>query len=328
VDVDAGALNLLELPGVIIKPDQTTTPLNFVQTGPGHYEAVFDIDQTGQFIANVAVREQGEFKGAMQTGVSVPFSPEFRELATNEALLREVVELTGGRWLDDIGNPRDHDVFRHDFPPILAHQPVWDRTLAWLLLPLFLLDVAARRLASWLAFSIAVELVLLVVMLFGLGTIYGRWWGVLGTFAFAELVGWTIRFRYIGPAFDFMTHTVTALGQTGQRSSESLDQLKGVRKRVREDRLDDRPAQPAAPEPPRERPAPSTRFDAGEPTKEPTDDLQQAMGGPEVGEQSTQKPRKPAADETAPDDATSRLLRAKRRARKDMEDKDDSEPRP
>lgn len=325
VDVDAGALNLLELPGVIIKPDQTTAPLNFVQTGPGHYEAVFDLDQTGQFIANIAVRDQGEFKGAMQTGISVPFSPEFRELATNEALLREIVELTGGRWLEDIGDPQNHDVFRHDFPPILAHQPVWDWTLAWLLLPLFLLDVAARRLASWLAFSIAAELIVLVVLLFGVGTIYS-FWGALGTLAFAELVGWTIRFRYIEPVFDFMTHTVTALGQAGQRSSASLDQLKGVRKRVREDRLDDRPAQPAAPEPPRGRPAPSTRFDAGEPTGEPTEDLQEAMGGPEVGEQSPQQPRKPAADEPAPDDATSRLLRAKRRARKDLED--DSEPRP
>ena len=41
---------------------------------------------------NIAVNEQGEYKGSLQTGVSVPFSPEFRELATNEALLRRMVE--------------------------------------------------------------------------------------------------------------------------------------------------------------------------------------------------------------------------------------------
>ena len=117
------------------------------------------------------------------------------------------------------------------------------------------------------------------------------------------------------------------VGHAGQRSSASLDQLKGVRQRVREDRLEDSPGQKPAAEPPRQRPAASTRFDAGEPTgKEPTADLQQALGGPELGESAPQKPRKPAADESAVDDATSRLLRAKRRARKDMDD--GSEPRP
>ena len=67
--------------------------------------------------------------------------------------------------------------------------PVWNWTLAWLLLPLFLLDVAIRRLASWLAFSIVVEVVLIVVLLFGAGVAYGPWWGILGVLLLGIVAG-------------------------------------------------------------------------------------------------------------------------------------------
>ena len=62
----------------------------------------------------------------------------------------------------------------------------------WLILPMFLLDVSVRRLASWLALSIAVEIRVLAVLLFGLDMRYG--WGVVGAIVLAELIGWTIRF--------------------------------------------------------------------------------------------------------------------------------------
>ena len=63
---------------------------------------------------------------------------------------------------------------------------------------------------------------LIMVLLFGLGVIYTHWWGVLGVFLLAEIVGWSIRFQYIGPLLDWLTHTVTALGRTGERSTASL----------------------------------------------------------------------------------------------------------
>lgn len=325
VDTDAGALNLLSLPAVVIKPDSTTAPLVFNQTGPGRYEATFDIDQTGQFIANVAVREQGQFKGAMQTGVSVPFSPEFRELATNETILREVVQTTGGRWLEDIGDPADHEVFSHDFPPIVAKQPIWNWTLAWLLLPLFLLDVAIRRLASWLAFSVAVEAVLIVFMLFGVGTAYGPWWGILGTVLLGELVGWAIRFRYIAPAVDFLTHSVTALGHAGERSTASLDQLKGARRRVRDEQEPSRPGGAVKVSKPDTSDAfdSGRRFDVGdEQAAQASGDLTEALGGATADPQASQPTKPSDQKDDQPDSAetTSRLLKAKRRARRDMDD--------
>ncbi len=326
VDKESGSLNMLDLPAVIIKPNQTVQPLVFSQTGPGHYEAKFDVDQTGQYIANVSVTEQGQHQGSIQTGVSVPFSPEFRELVTNEALLRKVVEITGGRWHEDIDDVAQHDLFSHDLPPTLSKQPVWNWILAWLVLPIFLLDVSIRRLASWLAFSVVVEVVLVAFLLFGVGVAYGAWWGILGVFILGELVGWSIRFRSIGPLIDYVTHTATALGHTGERSSESLGQLKGVRKQVQADRDTAGPggARKVAGDDKGKEVDKTRRYDVGdEAAKAPVDDITQSLGGAQAGGDTVRDKRRPpapddAADQGADEDATSRLLRAKRRARRDF----------
>jgi uncharacterized membrane protein/Mg-chelatase subunit ChlD len=328
IDKDARALNMLNLPAVMIRPDQSVSPLVFAQTGPGHYEAEFDVDQTGQYIANVAISEQGTHQGSIQTGVSVPFSPEFRELITNETLLRKIVETTGGRWHDDITNVAEHRIFSHDLPLVKAKEPVWSWMLAWLLLPLFLLDVGVRRLASGLAFSFVVEIVLVVVLLFGLKLIHGPWWGILGAILLGELVGWTIRFRSFVPMVNSLTHSVTALGQAGERSTASLGQLKDVRERVRDEQTEGRLGGAT-----RVRGGDdastvdrSRRFDVGDEAAEaPVQDLQQALGAPEAGSQPEAKKRRAPApadegDPAADEDATSRLLRAKRRARREMDD--------
>jgi uncharacterized membrane protein/Mg-chelatase subunit ChlD len=321
LDKNADYLNFLNLRSKVIHPTKGAIPIQFTQTGPGHYEAVFDTDATGQYIANIAVFQEGEYQGSMHTGVSMPFSPELREVATNEALLREIADVTGGRFLDM--QPETDDVFAHDLPPTVSQQPVWDWTLAWLLLPLFFLDVATRRLASWLALSIVVEIVIIVVLLFGVGIIYTHWWGVLGTLLLAELVGWTIRFSSIRPMFEWMTHTVTVLGTAGQRSTASLDQLKAARDR---DRETDKPSKKIIPKPIDAPPAPSkkTRFDAGEPAEgTAAGNLSDALGGAKSAADSPakQKPKTPDdSDQTSDEATTSRLLRAKRRARRDTDD--------
>ncbi len=324
VDKDAGALNLLTLPGVIIKPDQQTEQLVFTQTGPGHYEAKFKVDQTGQYIANVAVNENGVSQGSIQTGVSVPFSPEFRELTTNVAMLEKVKDITGGRWHDDMSQAASHPIFDHDMPPTLAKEPIWEWMLAWILLPLFLLDVAVRRLASWLAFSIVFELVLMVVLLFGVGVIHGPWWGILGVIILVELVGWSMRFRSIGPLIESLTSNVAVLGQAGERSTASIGQLKGVRDRVQDERSTD--ASGKSTTKPSHKPDidRGARFDVGDDAaKIDAGDLRESIDSGSAGKKDKpQAPKQPDRDATDGDDedATSRLLRAKRRARRDMDD--------
>ncbi|HUU82032.1 MAG TPA: VWA domain-containing protein [Phycisphaerae bacterium] len=325
LDKDAGYLNFLQFKTNVIRPDQTVLPVQFTQTGPGHYEASFALDQTGPFIANVAVFEAGEYKGSIHTGAAVPFSPEFRELSTNEALLRQVADISGGRWLNM--NPESDDVFSHDLPPTVARRPAWDWTLAWLLLPLFLLDVAIRRLASWLAFSIFVEAVVIVFMLWGLDLIHSSLLGVIGVLVLAELIGWAIRWRSIGPAIDGLTHTVNALTLAGARSEASLEQLKTTRDRVRDEQTGKRDAAPAGERADMPAPDAQARFDVGEKQAQaPVGDLHERLGGAKAEPGFVEKRRPPApakAGEEEGPDVTSRLLEAKRRARKDMEEKKD-----
>jgi len=323
LDKDASYLNQLQLPGTVVGPDREAIPIEFKQTGPGHYEAEVDIAQAGQYLSNIQIYgAAGRTLGTIRTGFSVPFSPEYRDLIPNEALLRQVVETTGGRWLT--GPAEESDVFSHDLPPTEAKQPAWEWVLAWLLLPMFLLDVAVRRLASWLALSIAVEIVVLVVLLFGLELRYAPWWGVLGAFALAELIGWAIRFRYIGPLFDFMTHTVTALRHTGDRSAVALEQLKSTREKVREE-LDGSAGKHVEREVvPLPKRTARKRYDVGDrEAAEPAGDLTDALGGAKAAEPESKRVGR-RKDETAGEDeaSTSRLLKARRRAKRDKKDEE------
>ncbi len=327
LDKDAGYLNFLQLRSKVVGPDNRAIDLRFIQTGPGHYEAQFDAELAGQYLGSVQVHEQGKYRGTIRTGLSVPFSPEYRDLIPNEALLRRLVDITGGRWIE--AEPALADIFSHDLPPTTAKRPAWEWMLAWLVLPAFLLDVAVRRLASWLALSVAVEIVLLAVLLFGLDLAHGSLWGIVGALVLVELVGWTIRFRYIGPLFEFLTHGAIALRHTGDRSAAALKKLKGAHERVREDlrsetgegvrRIGEETG--SIPLGVKRR-----RFDVGDArAKQTAGDLHDALGGAKATDPDRDRegaaPRKPAGADEADEqeDATSRLLRAKKRARRDMD---------
>jgi uncharacterized membrane protein/Mg-chelatase subunit ChlD len=321
LDKDASFLNNLQLKTNVLGPDGQSAPVRFTQTGPGHYEAEFDVERAGQYLANVQILDQGKLLGTLRTGVSAPFSPEYRDLRPNESLLRQVADITGGRWLDVPA--REAGVFSHDLPPSEARRSAWEWVLAWLLLPAFLLDVSVRRLASWLAWSIVVEAVLLVVLFFGFGIRYSPWWGILGAFLFAELVGWTIRVRYVGPMLDWLTHTAAALAQTGDRSTVALDRLKGARDRSREGLSSPPEGLPgrAVERPPTSPDAARRRFDAGERKVKASAELTESLGGAKAADSSRPKPRPAAPQEKTDDESpTSRLLRAKKRAKKDADE--------
>jgi hypothetical protein len=322
LDKDASYLNHLQLRANLMGPDNKAFPVTFTQTGPGHYEAEFDAEKAGQYLTNVHIFDQGKHLGTVRTGLSVPFSPEYRDLAANESLLRQIADITGGRWLD--GPAEKANVFSHDLPPSVSKRPAWYWVLAWLFLPLFLLDVAVRRLASWLLLSIAVEVVILVVLLFGFELIYATWWGRLGAVLFAELVGWAIRFRYIGLIYRGLTHSVTVLEQAGDRSAVALDKLKGTRDRVRGglQAAADGDGQPMRREAAEKlaREMARRKFDLGEKAPAPVADLHEALGGAKTAKPVAPKPAgRPAqaGPESEEESTTSRLLKAKQRTKKD-----------
>jgi hypothetical protein len=261
----------------------------------------------------------------IRTGLSVPYSPEFRELGTNMPLLQQITDKTAGRMLDM--NPETDDVFsREHLPPAVAKQPLWRWIIAWLLLPAFLLDVAARRLASTLAMSVYVEVAVFATTCAALYSAKAPPWSYAGALIFAELVGWTIRWKSILPTLQFFTGTVRGLARAGERSTASLSQLKDVRDKVRgemETESTRKRAETTELEPVGD---PRRRFEVDEKTAtKPAADLTESVGGAVASELEAETPgKRPKSGQKPADDVTSRLLRAKKRARDEMKNREEN----
>lgn len=311
----------------VITPDLTAKPLRPVQTGPGRYEATFDVKDNGNYLVGLKYDAPNHEGGILRTGLTMPYSPEYRELSANLPLMDQVRSATGGRMLTM--DPLIDDVFHYKRPITLSRRPIWRETVLWALLPLFLLDVAGRRLASALAMSIYAEATVLAVLLGLCITTRASGWGYVGAVILAEVVGWTVRKDYILPAIRFFTHSVWALGRAGQRSTESLAQLKTAKDRVRGEmaepprRAGHEAEDEQAPIPLEPAPDRGARFDVGDrKAAEAAGDLTEALGGakPTAMPAGSRRPGgKAKGQPTSQAELTARLLKAKRRAQQDMD---------
>ena len=159
LDKDNQFLNFLQIRGNIVNPDLKGTPMELVQTAPGKYEASFEGGESrGNYFVNLGYRGADGAQGVISSGVSVPYSDEYRELKSNPALLETLATVTNGmanfwKTLPD-GRPdlkrtldaADH--FRRDAGLVnpSGFTDLWP-TLLWLAAVLFLFDVAVRRIA-------------------------------------------------------------------------------------------------------------------------------------------------------------------------------------
>ena len=131
--------------GRIISPDSTAKELSIVQTGPGRYEGKFKVSQMGTYLAHIQTDDPTtDAPVAIRTGVTIAYSPEFKDLVLNESLLREVADVTKGRVLSTDADNKT--VFAHNLPPTISRKPIWD-ILFKLTVFMFLFDVAVRRIA-------------------------------------------------------------------------------------------------------------------------------------------------------------------------------------
>jgi uncharacterized membrane protein/Mg-chelatase subunit ChlD len=326
---DASYLNFLQIRGKLVQPSGDAKSLYLTQTGPGRYEADFDVNDHGNYLVSLTYTDPDNKAGMIKTGLSVPYSAEFREMGTNFGLLDEVAAKTNGRRL--AMDPLKDDVFsRKGLPPAIARQPMWRFVIQWLLLPLFLLDVASRRLASTVATSVYVEVAVFAMVL---ATLYHPGWswvsGIVWALIIAECVGWAIRWRAIGPTLAFFTASVRSLSGVGQRGAQSLSRLKGVREKVREDM--DKPVATAQPEPPTSRTislepaaARKRKFDVGdEQAAKPATDLTESLGGAKAETpDTTSRPGRPGV---AGGSLSDRLKKAKQRAQDQIKEQKDEE---
>jgi uncharacterized membrane protein/Mg-chelatase subunit ChlD len=159
LDKDNQFLNFLQIRGNVVNPDLKGSAVELVQTAPGKYEATFEeAESSGNYFVNLGYRGAGGVQGVISSGVSVPYSDEYRELRSNPTTLETIASVTNGttnffKTLPD-GRPdlrrtvdgADH--FRRD--PGLTNprgfSDLWPNLL-WLASVLFLFDVAVRRIA-------------------------------------------------------------------------------------------------------------------------------------------------------------------------------------
>ena len=146
VDESGAFVQFADLRGQVITPSLAAQELALTQVGPGRYRANFTAGGSGSYLVNLQYRRAGAEGGTgmVQTVVTVPYAPEFRDLTDNLSLLTEVARTTGGRILP-ADAPAQANVFdragvRMPFTAMPLTRPLF---LIWL--GLFLLDVAVRR---------------------------------------------------------------------------------------------------------------------------------------------------------------------------------------
>ena len=139
--------NFLNIAGTIAGgQDLTPHPIRLLQTGPGTYEADFDASAQGSYICYLSFLGQDGKSGSLLAGTTVNSSPEMRNLQSNDALLRQIAERTGGRVLKPF-DVSSADLFSRDGLTVTdSPQSIWDLMVPWLL-ALIIIDVAVRRIA-------------------------------------------------------------------------------------------------------------------------------------------------------------------------------------
>ncbi len=142
LDEAGNFINGLSLTGTVVSPALESRSVEARQVAPGRYQAEFPVGEKGTHLVSLRYEHAGATR-VFTTGLSAPYSPEYRHLATSEDLLRAVASAAGGKVLD----PADPAaVFSRDFSAARTAQDLW-RPLVTAAAAVFFLDVLVRRLA-------------------------------------------------------------------------------------------------------------------------------------------------------------------------------------
>ncbi|MGI9470293.1 MAG: VWA domain-containing protein [Rubripirellula sp.] len=146
-------MNFLEMNASALDPDLKPIPLRMRQTAPGRYVGSFPGDRAGSYFVNVV---PGAGATPLTTGVTVPYSEEFRVRETNQALIEALasVQPRGGD-VGQVAAPLEaqstqeglrNNAFRGGLALARSIKDAWP----WFVLAgccLFLVDVFVRRVA-------------------------------------------------------------------------------------------------------------------------------------------------------------------------------------
>ena len=146
-------LNFLNMQASVLDPDLKAVALRMRQTAPGRYVGSFPATKTGSYFVNV----KPDAKTApLSTGVTIPYSEEFRIRETNEALISELASVTPaggetGEVTAPLGassdeSPENRNAFRGGLALARSIRDAWP----WFVLAgccIFLGDIFVRRVA-------------------------------------------------------------------------------------------------------------------------------------------------------------------------------------
>ncbi len=139
--------SFLTIAGRCTSPDAhaPAQDLHLQQTGPGIYETTFDTTDPGAYFCSLQVTTPSGKRGALWAGAIVAADRELRDLQSNDALLAQIAQDTGGRLLPAFDATAG--IFsRAGLRASVSSQPLRDLLIPWLL-AIMLIDVAVRRVA-------------------------------------------------------------------------------------------------------------------------------------------------------------------------------------
>ena len=147
---DSGFMNFLNVRGEVVNPNSKSSDIRLTQVGPGIYQGEFPIKDAGNYITMLRFNGAGKNSGWLLGGLSNSTSPETRDLQSNDTLLQQIADRTGGRVIPAFET--NMDLFsRENLPVASSPLPVWDVLMPFLL-ALIIIDVAVRRIAwDWVS---------------------------------------------------------------------------------------------------------------------------------------------------------------------------------
>jgi hypothetical protein len=148
VDPKGNFVNGLDLRGSVA--GETKSPrLRVDQTGPGRYEGEFEATEKGQYMVALHYTDPNGTPRSHVVGAAVPYSPEYRDLSGNSAVMTSLADRTGGQIYPNLdAKPHENnlkEIWRHDRHTHNAPQDLWPLLILTgaLLLPV---DIGVRRL--------------------------------------------------------------------------------------------------------------------------------------------------------------------------------------
>lgn len=135
----------LKTTATVVTPELKRQVVNLEPVAPGRYEGCFTAREPGTYIMNVTQWRNGEPVSAVNGGVALSYSPEYRYAGPDATFLKRLAKAGGGSLLT---NPAQ--AFADNLPAARGRIELWPWLLvtATLLLPL---DIGARRLTFTLA---------------------------------------------------------------------------------------------------------------------------------------------------------------------------------